>query len=191
MNVAFAHEKIGGKILDIGGGHRPDYFSYFEIAEGSSIGVLDGSMTGINFESDRIPHTDESVDTVLLCNVLEHVYNYRHLLSETRRVLNKNGTLVGFVPFLVGYHPDPNDYFRYTKEALMRMGKDAGFSQTDVREVGGGPFMANFNLIVLSLPRLLRPVLYLWYAGLDYIFLSLRPGARVRVPLGFLFRFKP
>jgi len=130
---------------------------------------------------------DASVDTALCANVLEHVYNHQFLIKEMKRILKPGGTLVGFVPFLIQYHPDPHDYFRYTKEALMRMFTDAGFTHIQIREIGGGPFLSNFNALVLSVPRPMRPLMYLPYALLDRVFLKVRPKIRERYPLGFIF----
>ena len=187
MNVALSEETISGQVIDIGGGRDPDYFEYLVHNNVVSVEPVDGSLSGINFETDPLPYADGSVDTVLLCNVLEHVYNHQFLLEQTRRVLRSEGSLVGFVPFWVGYHPDPRDYFRYTSAALEKMLLQVGFSSVKVRSVGGSPVLANFNTIVLSLPRLLRPVAYLWYGLLDKLFLTLRPGSTKRFPLGFIF----
>lgn len=187
MNRAFGAYTLRGKSVDIGGGHHPDYFDYFEQAQGTKIEALDASLTGIDFEKDALPYADASVDTVICANVLEHIFNYQHLANEMRRILKPNGQLIGFVPFLQQYHPDPNDYFRYTRTALERILQDAGFAGVQVKEVGGGPFFVNYNILMLSLPRVLRVVLYPLYFMLDSIFLSVRPGAAKRLPLGFTF----
>ncbi len=187
MNVALSNESISGVTADIGGGRAPDYFSYLTQASGTRVTPVDGALNGIDFETDRLPFEDGTLDTALMCNILEHIYDYRHLLSEVNRSLRKGGALVGFVPFWVGYHPDPRDYFRYTKEALVRMLSDAGFTNVHVREVGGGPFRANFNTLSLSIPRLLRPVVYIGYVLADEAMLALRPKARERYPLGYVF----
>jgi SAM-dependent methyltransferase len=187
MNRELSKESLRGRVADIGGGHNPDYFDYFQIQESMRLERIDGSFSGIDFEKDPLPFASAALDTVILCNVLEHVYNYRFLLAEVHRVLAGGGRLVGVVPFWVGYHPDPHDYFRYTYEALHRILAEAGFSGIDVRPIGGGPLLANFNTIVLSVPRFLRPLLYLWYAPLNRIFVRLRPNSARRQPLGFVF----
>jgi SAM-dependent methyltransferase len=187
MNRELSHELLRGRTADIGGGHNPDYFDYFQAQEGMQLERIDGSFSGIDFEKDPLPFGSAALDTAILCNVLEHVYNYRFLLSEAHRTLAAGGRLIGVVPFWVGYHPDPHDYFRYTHEALQKILADAGFKSIAVRPIGGGPMLANFNTIVLSVPRMLRPVLYLWYAMLNRIFVGLRPGSARRQPLGFVF----
>jgi SAM-dependent methyltransferase len=187
MNSGFREFKLSGKVVDIGGGRHPDYFEYFDIKGTQSIEPLDGSLSGIDFERDRLPYDDGSIDTVVCANVLEHIYNHQLLVKEMHRILTLNGTLVGFVPFLIQYHPDPHDYFRYTKEALMRIFTDAGFKNIAIKEVGGGPFATNFNNIMLSIPRPLAAILFSAYWGLDRLFLKLRPKVRERYPLGFIF----
>lgn len=190
MNTGLRAYALKGLVVDVGGGHEPDYFEYLDMSGASSVVPVDGSFSGIDFEKDPLPFEDASVDSVLCANVLEHVYNHRFLVGEMRRILRPGGMLVGFVPFLIQYHPDPHDYFRYTKEALERMFADAGFRDVKIQKIGGGPFAANFNNIVLSLPRILRPLLFPLYAGIDRGFLFLRPGSRERYPLGFIFSMR-
>ncbi len=187
MNLEFKNHALVGKVADIGGGHEPDYFEYFDMTRSTSVTPIDGSFSGIDFEKDALPFEDGSFDTVLCANVLEHMYNHQFLVGEMKRVIKPGGELIGFVPFLIQYHPDPHDYFRYTKEALVRMFSDAGFVDIKIKEIGGGPFRANFNNLVLSMPRILRVVMYPPYAGLDTLICKLRPGVRGRYPLGFVF----
>ncbi|MDB5266107.1 MAG: hypothetical protein JWM39_820 [Parcubacteria group bacterium] len=187
MNRAFSAFTLSGKTIDVGGGHHPDYFDYFQQEPGTQIEALDASLSGIDFETDALPYADASIDTIICANVLEHIFNYQHLTNEMQRILKPSGQLIGFVPFLQQYHPDPNDYFRYTRTALERILHHAGFNTVQVREVGGGPFLVNYNILMLSLPRILRVLLYPLHSALDVVFLSLRPGAAKRLPLGFTF----
>ncbi len=187
MNTALANESIHGRVVDIGGGRFPDYFSYLRADENTQIEVSDLSVSPVDFEKDELPYETASRDTALMCNILEHIYNHGHLLKEVHRVLRPGGKLIGFVPFWVGYHPDPHDYFRYTHEALQKILSEAGFENVVVTPVGRGPIAANFNTIVLSLPRILRPIAYIPYALFDRLFLFLRPASKSRFPLGYIF----
>ncbi len=187
MNRALAEYTLNGRVLDVGGGRNPDYFTYLKRGPDVTVETIDGSVTGIDFEKDPLPYVNHSYDTVLLCNVLEHVYNHQFLLKEIHRLLTSEGVLIGFVPFWTGYHPDPHDYFRYTQEALVRMLSEAGFKDVHILSIGGGPIRANFNTIVLSLPRVMRPVLYCAYAIFDALFVWIRPQSMERNPLGYQF----
>ena len=95
MNIELSKYTLRGKVIDVGGGHHPDYFDYLQKASDAHLDVLDGSMTGIDFEKDALPYADRSVDTIIFCNILEHVYDYRFLVSETARVLSSCGQLLG------------------------------------------------------------------------------------------------
>lgn len=188
MNYAFTQETLHGRVVDVGGGRSPTYFSYFKKGpEGYTVVALDGTLNGIDFEKDTLPFADASVDTVICCNVLEHIYHHQFLLGEMKRILKPHGHLIGFVPFWVGYHPDPHDYFRYTREALGRLCTDAGLHVDHITAVGGGPFLANANTLILSVPRYLRPAVYTVYAALDALFVACFPASRARNPLGFVF----
>lgn len=190
MNTALSKETIRGKVVDIGGGRSPDYFSYLHTEPGTKVEASDISLGPIDFEVDALPYESSSIETVIMCNILEHIYNHMHLLRETRRIMRPGAGLIGFVPFWVGYHPDPHDYFRYTHEALEKMLTEAGFENITVSRIGKGPIAANFNTIVLSLPRVVRPIVYIPYALFDRLFLMLRPASAIRNPLGYLFTAK-
>jgi SAM-dependent methyltransferase len=187
LNRAFVEETLRGRVIDVGGGRNPDYVEYFKKEEGMRIEAIDGQISGINFEHDPLPVGTGEADTIILANVLEHVFNYHFLLSETHRVLRPGGQLVGFVPFWVGYHPDPNDYFRYTKEALLRILTNAGFSDIQITPLRTSPVLSNLNSVILSLPRVLRPACYLACLPLEIAYLRARPQSVARQPLGFIF----
>ncbi|QQR82380.1 methyltransferase domain-containing protein [Candidatus Campbellbacteria bacterium] len=190
MNESLSEVIIDGKVLDVGGARSPDYFNFLKKKGDVDIDVVDGSIQEINFEKDPLPYISEAYKTIIVCNVLEHVFNHEFLTREMFRVLKKEGSLVGFVPFFVQYHPDPHDYFRYTKESLIKILGNVGFVGVCVREIGGGPFFVSFNTVMLSIPRVFRALIFPVFLFLDRIFLWFRPCARERFPLGYLFLAK-
>ena len=76
---------------------------------------------------DRLCLGDESVDGINCISVLEHVYYPCEIIAEILRVLRPGGCVRVQVPFLVGYHAFPDDYFRYTHSSLRRLFEEAGF----------------------------------------------------------------
>lgn len=192
FNAELPTNKVDGRVLDVGGGKHQDYLEFLEKSEDVFVETVDIALKGqegrvVDFEKDPLPFGEATFDHVLVFNVLEHIYNYLFLTKEMLRVLKDNGQLVGFVPFLVNYHPDPHDYFRYTKEALQKILEGSGFRNVQVKEVGRGPFAVNYNNLALSLPLVVRVVLFPFYYFADKVFLSLRPKVRARYPLGYIF----
>ena len=87
--------------------------------------------------SDGLPLASSSVDSALLSDVLEHLYDPAECLREVARILQPGGVLIGSVPFLYGLHEEPHDYARYTSHFLRRALGDAGFEVQQCRPYGG------------------------------------------------------
>lgn len=187
MNLELRKYKIYGQVLDIGGGVNPSYFNFLQKEDVAPVKNLDSKNTAIDFEKDRLPADAESVDCVLMFNILEHIYNHNFLAGEIFRVIKKAGLVLGFVPFLVNYHPDPHDYFRYTEEALRKIFNQAGFADLKIKTVGHGPLAVNYNNIVFAFPRLARLAIFPLYYFMDCLLIKLKPDVTDRFPLGYLF----
>lgn len=178
---------LRGKVLDVGGGENPSYWKFFRKAPDSEVLNLDMRSTPIDFEADPLPLADESADCVMLHNVLEHIYNHTFLAREARRVLKTGGELIGFVPFFMQVHPDPHDYFRYTKEALEKILREAGFRDIMVKELGLGPMAIHMNNLSSFMPRIFNLAILPWWYILDNVLVWLRPRWRIRFPLAYFF----
>ena len=194
MNLRCRDELVSGSCLDIGGGEAPSYLGYLQMAKGAVIRSVDNykprpNATRVDLETEALPCADGSLDTALLFNVLEHIYKHDRLIADINRSLCSGGKLIGFVPFLVGYHPDPHDYFRYTAEALAKMFEKAGFVNWKIECLGPGPFSAGLNSL-LGLGRVVAlPAALVWPVAnlIDFILIAFRPNMRNRYPLGYYF----
>ena len=132
--------KPNDKILDVGAGRNESYRHLFPSV--TTVDVVEDNSPDICCDiSKKIPIDDNSVKYVLAMNVLEHIYNHRSAIKEIYRVLEPNGILWGFVPFMINIHGDPNDYYRYTPEALKRLLSDCGFSDIETKELRGAPLL--------------------------------------------------
>lgn len=80
---------------------------------------------------------NDSVDCVLLFNVLEHIYAHHRLVKEIYRILKSNGKFYCAVPFMMNIHADPYDYYRYTKNALENILVESGFKKFKIVAYGG------------------------------------------------------
>jgi SAM-dependent methyltransferase len=103
---------------------------------------------GIRGDAARLPFRSGTFDCVVATALLEHVVHPARVVREIHRVLRPNGVLYVEVPFLEGFHADPDDYQRFTfrgLEVLLRR-----FDILD-REVCSGPNSA-LNWILREYP---------------------------------------
>lgn len=150
--------KIRGLVVDIGGGRRQTYLRYVqsECACCVTIDIELNPQVDVVASATNMPLERDSVDTVLCFNVLEHIFDYRAALSEISRVMKSDATLFGWVPFIIGVHGAPNDYFRYTKSSLEALLLESGLAPVRM-EYCGNVFLSAFDLI--------RPHIRFWFIG--------------------------
>ncbi len=191
MNLELRQFSIRGNVVDIGGGGTPSYLSFLHIEPHTKRTSIDfAGDIKVDLETTRIPLENNSANTVLMFNVLEHIFNYRKVLAEAHRLLAPSGQLIGFVPFLIQYHPDPSDYFRYTGETLKRLLEESDFSDIQVRTLGMGPLAVGFNTLLPYLPRIMSLPLFCVIYPLDALLIRARPKTKEMFPLGYLFSAK-
>jgi SAM-dependent methyltransferase len=83
-------------------------------------------------EIDRLPFTEQTFDSVIFDNVLEHIEEPEAILIEIHRVLAEQGLLVVGVPGTLGYSTDPDHKIFYTKEKLVKTITRFGFVVDDL-----------------------------------------------------------
>lgn len=109
---------------------------------------------------------DGRYDTVVCHQVLEHVPRPWDAVREFHRVLRPGGRIIVSAPHLSRRHELPHDYFRYTQEGLRTMLHSAGFSDVQVRAVGG-PLCFLHHQAAFLFPGLLAGIPVIGYvAGL-------------------------
>jgi SAM-dependent methyltransferase len=67
---------------------------------------------------EDLPYPDGSIGTVLALSTFEHVPHFWHAFDEVHRVLRRDGALLVTCPFYFHLHAHPNDYWRFSPEAL-------------------------------------------------------------------------
>ena len=132
----------GGKILDYGSGDRPyevfllTRFDEYVAGDHPEANAAHLKRPDLYIENNKIELPDESVDCVMLTEVLEHCYEPQAALQEIFRVLKPGGHVVGSVPYAVPEHEQPYDFFRYTSFALRNLARDAGLEVDRLDYVG-------------------------------------------------------
>ncbi len=151
---------LSGSVLDLGGEMRSEYHPLFKGEFKVTTANLGGdTQPDVVLDLEKpLPFENAAYDGVLLINVLEHIFEYRQLVSESARVLKSGGTCVIVVPFLFPVHPSPSDFHRYTAEALTRALSLSGFEKIEAVPLGTGVFAVRWVMLERLLPGFLRPL---------------------------------
>ena len=75
-----------------------------------------------------IPLADNSVDTVISGQCLEHVNNPFKLVAEAARILKPEGHMLITAPFQWREHKYPVDTFRYLPDGMRALMEEAGMT---------------------------------------------------------------
>ena len=106
-----------------------------------------------------VPRGDATVDLVLSTQVLEHVRDPSLYLAECARLVRPGGSLVLSTHGSMYYHPDPDDYWRWTMAGLVLLVEQHGLHVVQRRGVLGlraAAVQVFQDATVWSVPRLLR-----------------------------------
>ena len=122
---------VTGKTLDVGCGTKP-YQSFFRSTE--YIGLeydtgIDSDKKDADYYYDgkTFPFANETFDSVVTNQVLEHIFTPDDFLREISRVLKNDGKLLLTVPFVWDEHEQPFDYARYSSFGLKSLLNKNGF----------------------------------------------------------------
>lgn len=135
--ILYAQKYIRGKTLDLGAGlakyrqiiqSKATEYITFDKKPGKNIDVVGDAL--------NLPFSNHTFDTLISTQVLEHIEKPWIMVKEIYRVLKPGGICILTAPFLTPYHPDPNDFFRYTKEGLESLFKNEGFEIIECSSYG-------------------------------------------------------
>jgi len=141
--VLAARKYMRGRLLDVGCGIRPYALVYDEVVD-QSFGIEVAysphgtAAADVICSADSLPFPDESFDTILCTEVLEHTRRPWLVMAELARVVCAGSHIIMSVPFIYPEHEAPNDYWRFTVNGIRSLCEDVGL---DILEVGcrGGP----------------------------------------------------
>lgn len=134
-----------GHLLDLGCGKVPLHNAYKQyISESTCIDWDNSFHKNIFLDmycdlNTALPLYNNSYDTIILSDVLEHIKEPKALLKEINRIMTNDGILFINVPFFYWLHEEPHDYYRYTKYALLAMVEETGFEIIEFETLGGAP----------------------------------------------------
>jgi SAM-dependent methyltransferase len=117
-----------GRVLDYGCADAPYAHFFRPDAEYVGADIAGNPVATVTLRPDgTLPLDDDSFDAVLSTQVLEHVVDPRVYVAEAFRVLRPGGRMLLSTHGVFPYHPDPDDYWRWTCAGLRREVARAGF----------------------------------------------------------------
>lgn len=143
--------KIEGSVIDLAS-NKPFQTEYQVIDHaGADITFTDyysaaEGVLKVDLEQ-KLPFDDRAYDHAFLFYALSVIYGTDQLLQEMNRVVGKGVVMIEV--FARQYAPHPNDYFRFTEQALRRKLDEAGFVNIQIHPVRHGPFTLAFSMVEL------------------------------------------
>jgi SAM-dependent methyltransferase len=182
-----------GRLLDLGCGNVPLYEMYKPGITSAVCVDWPNSYHGrahVDVACDLnqpIPFSSSSFDTIIVSDVLEHLFDHDTAWSEMARLLRPAGKLIVGVPFLYWLHEEPFDYYRPTEFALRRHCERHGLRVVTLEPYGGAIDVV-FDIIAKHLNVSAILVRSFYWAGRAVLPIGRRLLARTdrKFPLGYL-----
>ena len=152
--------EVKGTTLDIGAGKAP-YRSFFKnVKKYIRLDKFDhNGKPDIVADATKIPLKNNSVDSVVCFQLLEHLPNPEKAINEIYRILKPKGTCLLTTHMATVLHGEPYDYYRFTKYALKNV-LFKKFKNVKI-EANGGALLSITQLIVWGLNEKLPKVISL------------------------------
>jgi len=132
----------GVRVLDAGAGEsaHKHYFAaqrYCGLDLGIGDQAWDYSRLDVLGNLQALPFPDATFEAAVNIVTLEHVLDPARVLCELGRVLAPGGRFLLVAPLQWEEHQQPHDYGRFTRFALDRLLRQAGFADISIQPVGG------------------------------------------------------
>jgi SAM-dependent methyltransferase len=148
-----------GKTLDVGCGKKPYEHLFTNVSEYIGLDIEnpghlhDNEDIDVFYDGKYFPFANNSFDSVICNQVLEHVFDPKLFLSEINRVLKIEGVFLLTVPFVWDEHEQPNDFGRYSSFGLKHILKEAGFDEIQFTKSTQG-FEAISQMLILYIYKI-------------------------------------
>jgi len=124
--------ELSGKLLDFGCGLKPYKHLFKRVNEYIGVDYYNEDrekrqLVDVYYNGKHIPFENNTFDSILCTEVLEHVFNLDELLIEFNRVLKPGGKIIVTTPFMWEEHEQPYDFARYSSFALLYLYPKNGF----------------------------------------------------------------
>lgn len=134
-----------GNVLDVGGGDfhlkikgKNLQFNSWTILEEDKKQVSEDKKFKIVYgDGCSMPFENNYFDLILNIQVLEHVYEPIKMVSESARVLKKNGYGVFLIPQTANLHYLPHNYYNFTRSWIEKVMKESDLEILELKPLGG------------------------------------------------------
>lgn len=152
---------LNGKIVLDMGAKDMRYAHYFKDASYVAIDIEPMISSGLMVRGDahNLPFADNTFDTIISTEVIEHTTWPWIVLEELSRVLKPNGKLVISWPWL--YPITHHDYWRIHLESMERLAVKNNLKIEFSTEIGGLCTNIAMGLLQISISKIKRPVFFL------------------------------
>ena len=120
-------------------------------------------------KAEDMPMEDNTFGVIITQEVLEHVQDPFKAMEEIHRVLKPGGTLYCQLPFIIGYHPGPTDFWRFTKEGIKELVERVGF-EVEEQGVSVGSSTGFYRIAVEYFAVLFSVILPFLYTAFKALF---------------------
>ena len=134
LTVRSSLRDLRGRTLVVGAGLE-DYSALIPSThELITTDIFRSPQTNTVADAHNLPFNDNSFDSYVAIEVLEHLQSPIKAATEIHRVLKPGGVAILSVPFLFRVHGDPNDFQRLTRSGLQVLFED--FTDAEIAEFG-------------------------------------------------------
>jgi SAM-dependent methyltransferase len=153
------------RLLDVGCGAKP-YEPLFAQFAGEYVGVdVDNPAARLEGAVESLPVEDGSFQVVLCTQVLEHAADPARAVAEMSRVTAPGGRVLVSTHGVQAYHPNPDDFWRWTHAGLQRLFEQNGEWRSVTVKPGSGTASCVAMVLALYGDLLLRKRLRLGFAS--------------------------
>jgi SAM-dependent methyltransferase len=195
-----------GRVLDVGGGtfvstaiRKQIPFDAWTVLEADTDRIVeagDARVRTVHGDGCEMAFADESFDTFVSVQVLEHVFDPMSMLREARRVLKLGGYGVMLIPQTSTTHLAPHFFCNFSGYWIERAMREAGLEIVEHHRLGGVWsttashsfyfFFQAFRTAGMSDPRIRRNVLFYLLFPAQAVWAVVNIGVSLLLSLGDL-----
>jgi SAM-dependent methyltransferase len=138
-----------------------------------NLDIFEGESIFYVARAESIPEKSDFFSLAISQEVLEHVECPELAVREIYRVLKPGGVFYCQIPFIIGYHPGPTDFWRFTKEGVITLLEKEGFKIKEIGiSVGAGTGYYRISVeFFAGLFSIFLPRIYFIFKGIFSVFL--------------------